>query len=299
MENKIIRKVDHRKVSCVHEHNGYRKEWETDWGGGVGWKGVGVERKGKTREKRQCDFWQRNVETDSPMNSEVRTSALVPSPLGRRAAASRTRVRIVTYGGRLDINSACSRALFRFVSLLNTPWWQRSAVSVRTRLFALQMARSIRPRAREDGPSQLTKRRRHEEKRTYFDWTHNGLKAMHLERECFVRIGIAHRFLRTNTTWDLVNEVWTINTLSLVVHKAARNFTASSTSIAEFAFDSRSRHNIHRRNSRDELMVTEGDHYEIRSQTSVRPSVWLIREHRTGTCVRNSSRSLSVLGRTT
>ena len=50
------------------------------------------------------------------------TSALVPSPLGSREAASLTSVRIVTYGGRSDVNKECSRALFRLVSLLKTPY---------------------------------------------------------------------------------------------------------------------------------------------------------------------------------
>lgn len=49
------------------------------------------------------------------------TSALVPSPFGSLDAASLTSVSIVTYGGRIEISSECSRALFRFVSLLKTP----------------------------------------------------------------------------------------------------------------------------------------------------------------------------------
>lgn len=50
------------------------------------------------------------------------TSALVPSPFGSLDAASLTSVSMVTYGGRIEISSECSRALFRFVSLLKTPW---------------------------------------------------------------------------------------------------------------------------------------------------------------------------------
>ena len=54
-------------------------------------------------------------------HQDLCTSALVPSPLGSLAAASRTRVKMVTNGGRFEISRECSRALFRFVSLVNTP----------------------------------------------------------------------------------------------------------------------------------------------------------------------------------
>lgn len=52
---------------------------------------------------------------------KIPTSALVPSPFGSLEAASRTRVRMVTYGGRIEVSKECSRALLRLVSLLKTP----------------------------------------------------------------------------------------------------------------------------------------------------------------------------------
>lgn len=61
------------------------------------------------------------------------TSALVPSPLGSREAASLTSVRIVTYGGRRDVNKECSRALFRLVSLLKTPYSRGTRVGATLR----------------------------------------------------------------------------------------------------------------------------------------------------------------------
>lgn len=57
------------------------------------------------------------------------TSALVPSPLGSLEAASLTSVSIVTYGGRNEINSECSRALLRLVSLLKTPLTKQSVAN--------------------------------------------------------------------------------------------------------------------------------------------------------------------------
>ena len=53
--------------------------------------------------------------------SQKPTSALVPSPFGNLAAASRTKVRIVTYGGLLETRSECSLALLRLDSFVNTP----------------------------------------------------------------------------------------------------------------------------------------------------------------------------------
>lgn len=57
--------------------------------------------------------------THKPMS--ISTSALVPSPLGSLAAASRTNVKMVTYGGRLETNNECSLALFKLDSFVNTP----------------------------------------------------------------------------------------------------------------------------------------------------------------------------------